>query len=129
MIFFKAIAIIFVTIKNKKFSNKKVFFEFFLKKIYVYVININFNFVNIRNNKNISLIILSRKEFDVIIKCENFEIYFMIEKNHFLVFISKKNLIKHSFFQKLNSQFTRMQTTFIDKFFKNKNKKQYHFIQ
>ena len=91
-----------------------------MKKTYAHVINANFNFVNIRNNENISLTMLSRKKFDVIIKCENFEIYSMIEKNHFFVFISKKNLTKHSFFQKLNSQSTRMQTTSIDKFTKIK---------
>ena len=74
--------------KSKKISN--IFFSIYLKKVYVYVINVNINFVNICNNENISLIILSRKEFDFIIKCVNFKIYTMIEKNYFLVFISKK---------------------------------------
>ena len=87
---------------DKKISNK-FFFEIISKKAYAHVINANFNFVNIRNDENISLTILSRKKLDVIIKCENFEIYSMIEKNLSLVLISKKNLTKHSFFQKLNS--------------------------
>ena len=120
MIFFKIIAIIFVTIKNKNISNKIISFKFILKKTYVHVINANFNFVNVRNNENISLIMLSKRKLDVIIKCENFEIYFVIEKNQFFVFILKKNLTKHSFFHKLNSQSTRMQTTSIDKFLKIK---------
>ena len=88
--------------KNKKLSNN-FFLKFILKKAYVYVINANFNFVNIRNNENISLTILSRKKLERHYKMRKFRNLFYDRKKLFSRFYFKKNLTKHLFFQNLNS--------------------------
>ena len=87
IIFSKSIKIIIVFLKKKKFIIKSwfSFFESQIKDVYFYFINVEFNFVNVRNN-NVSLFIISHYyKIDLIMKYEVEKVYFVNLTNHFLV--------------------------------------------
>ena len=64
-----------------------------INKIYIYLINTNFNFIIIRNNRILSLIISRYYRIKLIIKYEVKEKYFINIENYFL--IAKIDLIKN----------------------------------
>ena len=64
-----------------------------INKIYTYLINTNFNFITIRNNRILSLIISYYYRINLIIKYEAKEEYLVNIENYFL--IAKVNLIKN----------------------------------
>ena len=54
----KSIEIVKVFLRDKKLLlNRNFLFELLINKVYTYLININFNFIIIRNNRILSLII------------------------------------------------------------------------
>ena len=70
-----------------------------MNKVYIYFINLNFNFVFIRNNNISSLIISRRYKIDFVIEYEVKEKYSIQIKNYFLIIkiIKDKELILKKF--------------------------------
>ena len=56
-----------------------------MKNVYFYFINIEFNFVNIRNNNDFLFIISRRYKINSIMKYEIEKTYLVNLKNHFLI--------------------------------------------
>ena len=56
-----------------------------MKNIYSHFVNIEFNFVNIRNDNDFSFIIFRYHKIDSIMKYEIEKVYFINLKNHFLI--------------------------------------------
>jgi len=81
--------LIFVVFKKKKNLSKKNFlFESTILEIYVYFVNFEFEFINIQNNKNVSLKLSNCCRVSCIVKYKNKEYYAIEEKNYFLATIS-----------------------------------------
>ena len=80
------------------------FFELLINKIYIYLINTNFNFIIIRNNKILFLIISYYYRVNSIIKYKAQEEYFINVENYFLTIKvnSIKNFIIVNFINLLN---------------------------
>ena len=100
IIFLKSIEIVKVSLRGKKLLlNYNFFFESLINKIYIYLINTNFNFIIIRNNRILFLIIsyyyrvnLIKEEYSI-----NVENYSLIAKVDLI-----KNLIIINFINLLN---------------------------
>ena len=86
IIFLKLIKTIIVFLKKKKsLSNRDFLFKSKMKNVYSHFINIEFNFVNIRNDNDFSFIISHRYKINSIIKYEIKKVYFVKLKNHSLI--------------------------------------------
>jgi len=73
--------LIFVILKRKKNLSKRDFlFESTILEIYIYFVNFEFEFINIRNNKNISLKLNNCCRVNYIIKYKNKECYAVEKK-------------------------------------------------
>jgi len=83
------IDLIFVILKEKKDLLKRDFlFELTILKIYTYFVNFEFEFINIRNNKNVSLKLSNCCRINCIVKYKNKKCYAIKEKHYFLTTIS-----------------------------------------
>ena len=82
----KSIEFIIILLRdNYSLFNRDFLFKSEINKIYIYLINSNFNFVFIRNN-NTSLFIIPRHyRIDSVIKYEIKEEYLIQIKNYFLI--------------------------------------------
>jgi len=81
--------LIFVILKKKEDLLKRDFlFELTILEIYIYFVNFEFEFINIRNNKNISLKLSNCCRVNRIVKYKNKECYTIEKKNYFLITIS-----------------------------------------
>jgi len=79
----------FVILKEKEDLSKRDFlFESTISKIYVYFVNFKFEFINIQNNKNVSLKLSNRCRVSRIVKYKNEECYAIKKKNYSLATIS-----------------------------------------
>ena len=79
---------IFVILKEKKDLLKRDFlFELIMSKTYVYFVNFKFEFINIRNNKNVSLKLSNCCRVSRIIKYKNKKCYAIEKKNYSLTTI------------------------------------------
>ena len=95
-------------LRNKKLLlNYNSLFKLLINKIYIYLININFNFIIIRNNKILFLIIFYYYRINLIIKYEAKEEYFINVENYSLMtkVDSIKNFIIINFINLLDSKF------------------------
>jgi len=100
---FKTINLIFVILKKKENLLKRDFlFKLTILEIYVYFVNFDFEFINIRNNKNVSLKLSNCCCVNCIVKYKNKKYYVIEEKNYFFatifffedyLILSKLNLI------------------------------------
>jgi len=80
--------LIFVILKEKENLLKKIFlFELTISKIYIYFVNFEFEFINIRNNKNVFLKLNNRCRVNRIVKYKNEKYYAIEKKNYFLTTI------------------------------------------
>ena len=71
--------------EKKPLSNRDFLFEPQIKNVYFHFINVEFNFINVRNDDD-SLFVISRYyEIDSIMKYEAKKVYFVNLKNHFLI--------------------------------------------
>ena len=71
MILFKIIKIINILLRDKdSFFNQKFIFKSKMKRVYSHFVNINFNFINIRNNFAYSFLIFHHQKINIIIKYE-----------------------------------------------------------
>ena len=105
IIFSKSIKIVKVFLYNKKLLlNRDFLFELLINKIYTYLINTNFNFIIIRNNRILSLIISRYYRINSIIKYKAKKEYSINIKNYFLTTKIKliKDLIITNFINLLN---------------------------
>ena len=77
-----------------------------MNNIYSHFINVDFNFINIRNNNDFSFIISHFYKINSIIKYEIEEVYFMNLKSYSLIikFASNKKFIFIEFTNLLNSK-------------------------
>ena len=101
----KFIEIVKIFLRDKKLLlNRNFFFELSINKVYTYLINTNFNFIIVRNNRILSLIISYYYRINSIIKYEAKEEYFINVENYFLItkINSIKNLIIANFINLLN---------------------------
>jgi len=81
--------LILVILKEKENLSKRNFlFKSTILEIYVYFVNFEFEFINIRNNKNVSLKLSNCRRVNCIVKYKNIEYYTVEEKNYFLTTIS-----------------------------------------
>jgi len=81
--------LIFVILKKKKNLLEKDFlFESTISEIYIYFVNFKFEFINIQNNKNVSLKLSNRCRVNRIVKYKNKKCYTIEKKNYFLATIS-----------------------------------------
>ena len=71
--------------KKKSLSNRDFLFELKIKNIYSHFINIEFNFINVRNDNDFSFIISRYYKINLIMKYEIEETYLVNLKNHFLI--------------------------------------------
>ena len=105
IIFLRLIKIIIVFLKKKKsLSNRDFFFESQIKNVYFHFVNVEFNFVNVRND-NDSLFVISRYyKIDLIIKYEVEKVYFVNLKNYFLIakYFQKRESMFFEFINLLN---------------------------
>ena len=77
-----------IALKEKSRSLKRDFlFELSIFEIYAHVMNADIHFVNIWNDKNISIYLFERQRVEIIIKYETKEYYLVNSENHSLVFI------------------------------------------
>ena len=92
---------------KKLLLNYNFLFELLINKVYIYLININFNFIIIRNNKILSLIISRYYRINSIIKYEAKEEYSINVENYSLATKANsiKNLIIANFINLLNLKF------------------------
>ena len=94
IIFLKSIEIVEVFLRDKKsLLNYNFLFELLINKVYTYLINTNFNFIIVRNNRILSLIISCYYRINSIIKYEAKEEYSINIENYSL--IAKIDLIKN----------------------------------
>ena len=77
-----------------------------MKDVYFHFVNVEFNFINVRNDDDSSFIIFRYYKIDSIIKYEAKEVYFVNLKNHFLIAKSsrKKKPMFFEFINLLNSK-------------------------
>jgi len=81
--------LISVILKEKEDLSKRDFlFESTISEIYVYFVNFGFEFINIRNDKNVSLKLNNCRRVSCIVEYKNEEYYAVEKKNHFLTTIS-----------------------------------------
>ena len=59
-------------------------FELLINEVYTYLINMNFNFITVRNNRILSLVISRYYRINSIMKYEAKEEYFVNVENYFL---------------------------------------------
>ena len=107
IIFLKFTRIVKVSLRDKKLLlNRNFLFELLINKIYTYLINTNFNFIIIRNNRILSLVISRYYRINSIIKYEAKEEYSIDVENYSLItkVNSIKNLIIANFINLLNSK-------------------------
>ena len=71
--------------EKKSLSNRNFLFESKIRNIYFYFINIEFNFINVRNDNNSLFIIFRRYKINSIMKYKVEKAYFINLKNHFLI--------------------------------------------
>ena len=105
IIFLKFTRIVKVSLRDKKLLlNRNFLFELLINKIYTYLINTNFNFIIIRNNRILSLVISRYYRINSIIKYEAKEEYSIDVENYSLItkVNSIKNLIIANFINLLN---------------------------
>ena len=87
--------------KKKSLLNRDFIFESQIENVYSHFVNVEFNFINVRND-NDSLFIISRYyKIGFIMKYQVEEAYFMNLKNHFLIAKSSREK-KPMFFKFLN---------------------------
>ena len=101
----KSTKIVKIFLRNKKLLlDRNFLFELLINKIYIYLINTNFNFIIIRNNRILSLIISYYYRINSIIKYEAKEEYSINVENYSLAtkINSIKNLIIANFINLLN---------------------------
>jgi len=80
--------LIFIIFKKKKNLSKKDFlFESTILEIYIYFVNFEFEFINIRNNKNVFLKLNNCCCVNCIVKYKNKKYYAVEKKNYFLTTI------------------------------------------
>ena len=72
----------------RNLSKRDFLFESTISKIYIYFVNFDFEFINIQNNKNISLKLNNRHCINCIIEYKNEKCYAIKEKNYSLAIIS-----------------------------------------
>ena len=97
-----------MSLRDKKLLlNRDFLFELLINKVYTYLINTNFNFIIVRNNRILFLIISRYYRVDSIIKYEAKEEYSIDVENYFLItkVNSIKNLIIADFINLLNLKF------------------------
>ena len=90
--------------EKKPLSNYDFLFESQIKNVYSHFVNVEFNFVNVRNDDD-SLFVISRYyKIDSIMKYEAKEVYFVNLKNHSLTakFSRKKESMFFEFTNLLN---------------------------
>ena len=107
IIFLKSIEIVKVFLRDKKLLlDRNFLFELLINKIYTYLINTNFNFIIMRNNRILFLIISYYYRVNSIIKYEAKEEYSINVENYSLT--AKIDLIKNfiiaNFINLLNSK-------------------------
>jgi len=86
---FKTTNLIFVILKEKENLLKRNFlFKLTILKIYVYFVNFKFEFINIRNNKNVFLKLNNCCRISCIVKYKNKKCYAIEKKNYFFATIS-----------------------------------------
>ena len=104
----KSIKIVKVFLRDKKLLlNRNFLFKPSINKVYTHLINTNFNFITIRNNRILSLIISRYYQVNSIIKYEAKEEYPINVENYSLTAKVDpiKNLIIANFINLLNSKF------------------------
>ena len=105
IIFLKFIEIVKVFLRDKKLLlDYNFLFELLINKVYTHLINMNFNFIIMRNNKILSLIISRYYRINSIIKYEAKEEYSINVENYSLItkVDSIKNFIIANFINLLN---------------------------
>ena len=77
-----------------------------MNNVYFHFVNVDFNFINVRNNNNFLFIIFRRYKIDSIMKYEIEKVYFVNLKSYFLFvkFFSNKEFIFAKFTNLLNSK-------------------------
>ena len=92
--------------KKKSLSNRDFLFESQIKGVYSHFVNVEFNFINIRNDNDFSFIIFRYYKIDSLMKYEAKKTYLVNLKNHFLIAKSfrKKESIFFEFINLLNSK-------------------------
>ena len=105
----RLIKTIIVFLKEKKsLSNRDFLFESQMKNVCSHFINVEFNFVNVRNDNDFLFVISRYYKIDSIMKYDAKKVYFVNLKNYFL--IAKSSREKKSMFFKfinlLNSKST-----------------------
>ena len=108
IIFLKSIEIVEVFLRDKKLLlNRNFLFKLSINEVYIYLINTNFNFIIMRNNRISSLIISRYYRVNLIIKYEAKEEYSVNVENYFLAtkIDSIKNFIIANFINLLNFKF------------------------
>ena len=94
---------IFVALKRKSSLSKRDFlFELSIFETYVHFVNADIHFVNVRNDKNISIYLFERQRVGIIVKYETKECYLVNSENHSLAFILVE--ISHSLLFKIDSR-------------------------
>ena len=75
-----------------------------MNNVYFYFVNVDFNFINVRNNNDFLFIIFHFYKINLIMKYEIKKAYFVNLKNHFLIikFSSNKKFIFIKFTNLLN---------------------------
>ena len=94
--------------KKKSLLNYDFFFESQVKSVYFHFLNVEFNFINVRNDDDSSFIISRYYKINSIMKYEAKKAYFVNLKNHFLIaksFQEKKSML-FKFINLLNSKST-----------------------
>ena len=71
--------------KKKSLLNRDFLFESQMKDVYSHFINVEFNFVNVRNDNDSSFVISRYYKIDSIMKYEAKKAYLVNLKNHFLI--------------------------------------------
>ena len=97
-----------MSLRDKKLLlNRDFLFKLSINKVYTYLINTNFNFIIIRNNRILFLIISRYYRVNLIIKYEAKKEYSINVENYSLTakVDSIKNLIITNFINLLNSKF------------------------
>ena len=77
----KTTTTIFVALKGKSnLSKRDFFFEFSIFEIYAHFVNARIHFVNVRNDKNISIYLFERQRVEIMVKYEVKKYYSIIRK-------------------------------------------------
>ena len=87
--------------EKKSLSDYNFLFESQIKSVYSHFVNVEFNFVNVRNDNDFLFVISHYYKINLIIKYEIKEVYFVNLKNHFLIVKSSREK-KSMFFKFIN---------------------------